>query len=127
MPNSRRFAQPPSVLPRPLDGRAVLATGQIAGAGAGHADSPVFLPKWQVLRGPWRAWRRVALHPRAGRIALATLIIGALAVVVFATSGPTSLVPRSGQVFPQWEAGPLHGLFGQLPNPSKGLSIGFSV
>ncbi len=110
-----------------LDGRAVLASAPVSGVGAGSTDGTVALPRLPLAARFNLSRPRVALHPLAGPIALLTLIVGALAVVVFATSGPTSLVPRSGQVFPQWEAGPLHGLFGSLPNNSKGLGIGFSI
>ena len=34
--------------------------------------------------------------------------------MVFDSAGPSVLVPRSYDVFPAWEAGPLHGLFGTL-------------
>jgi hypothetical protein len=110
-----------------LDGRAVLASAPVSGVGPGSTDGTVALLRLPLGARFNLSRPRVALHPLAGPIALLTLIVGALAVVVFATSGPTSLVPRSGQVFPQWEAGPLHGLFGSLPNNSKGLGIGFSV
>jgi len=69
---------------------------------------------------------RIALGPVAGRLALASLILGALALVAFATSGPTVLVPRSNEVFLPWEAGPLHGLFSGLPNDPLVLSYGLS-
>jgi alpha-1,6-mannosyltransferase len=110
-----------------LDGRAVLASAPVSGVGTRPADGTVALPRLSLGARFNLSRPRVALHPLAGPIALLTLIVGALAVVVFATSGPSSLVPRSGQVFPQWEAGPLHGLFGSLPNNSKGLGIGFSA
>ncbi len=110
-----------------LEGRAVLASTPVSGIGAGSSDGTVALPRLSLGARLNLARPRVALHPLAGPIALATLIVGALAVVVFATSGPTSLVPRSSEVFPQWEAGPLHGLLGVLPHSSKGLGIGFSA
>jgi alpha-1,6-mannosyltransferase len=49
-----------------------------------------------------------------------------LAVVAFATAGPSVLVPRSDEVFPLWEAGPLHALFGGLPNNQLTLAYGLS-
>src|SRR5207302_701496 len=51
---------------------------------------------------------------RAGRIALATITVCALAIVLFATHGPTILVPRASQIFASWEAGPLYHLIGPL-------------
>jgi alpha-1,6-mannosyltransferase len=67
------------------------------------------------------------LGPVAGRFALATLILGALAMVLFDTAGPTSLVPRSDQAFPAWEAGPLHGLIGPFNPSMKAVTFGLSV
>ena len=51
------------------------------------------------------------LGPRAGQLALAALVAGALTLVVFATARGSVLVPRSTFGFPGWEAGPLHFLF----------------
>lgn len=70
---------------------------------------------------------RLSLGPLAGRLALASLVLAAGAVVAFAAAGPSVLVPRSGLVFPGWEAGPLHALFHGLPNDPMGLSVGLSV
>jgi hypothetical protein len=68
----------------------------------------------------------VATGPTAGRIALATLIVGTLSVVVLATAGPSVLVPRSAQVYPNWESGPLHNLFGRLITNSMAMGLVFS-
>jgi hypothetical protein len=70
---------------------------------------------------------RIALGPLAGRVALVSLLLGAGAIVAFATSGPTTLVPRSNEVFPGWEAGPLHALFQGLPHDPLTLGIGLTV
>jgi Glycosyltransferase family 87 len=70
---------------------------------------------------------RIRLGPLAGRIALISLLLCAGAIVAFAASGPSSLVPRSNEVFPGWEAGPLHALFHGLPNDPKALGYGLSV
>ncbi len=110
-----------------LDSRLALASSPVAES-AGPADSSVVLPQL----GPFGerfglSSRRIALHPRAGRYALGALILGCFAVVVFATASPSALVPQSGHVFPDWEAGPLHGLFGALSVNGQALSIGFSV
>ena len=109
------------------DGHAALASGAVGNRGAGAAGGTVALARPSVLGGRVALPRaRIALGPLAGRLALASLIVGALAVVVFATAGPSILVPRSWLSFPAWEAGPLHGLFGRLPNDPTALSIGFS-
>ena len=66
------------------------------------------------------------MGPLAGRLALATLLLGTLALVAFSTAGPSVLVPRSYAVFTAWEAGPLHALFGGLSAPARSLDWGFS-
>jgi len=64
--------------------------------------------------------------PRAGRAALATLVLATFAIVAYASAGPSVLVPRSTQTFPSWEAGPLHSLLGRyIENPSA-LGLAFS-
>src|SRR5579875_847066 len=68
---------------------------------------------------------RVALGPAAGASALGALVVCAL--VLFSTSGPTVLVPRSNEVFPGWESGPLHLLSNGLPNGVYALSYGLTV
>jgi hypothetical protein len=107
------------------DGAVVLSSAPVAGASAGAGDLA-------LARGAFLGTRftlprvRIALGPVAGRLALASLILGALALVAFATSGPTVLVPRSNEVFLPWEAGPLNGLFSGLPNNPLVLSYGLS-
>ena len=110
-----------SVPPTPAEAAPVLATrtggaGVLAtsGAGAAQAEATVVIPALQLPRGRVLSLPRSISGPSAGRIAVATLILGALALVVFDTAGPTVLVPHSNNVFPAWEAGPLHGLFGTL-------------
>lgn len=88
-------------------------------AGAGDVALPRGAAGWGRFALPRL---RIALGPLAGRLALASLVLAALALVAFATSGPTVLVPRSNLVFPGWEAGPLHALFTGLPNSLLGLS-----
>ena len=103
------------------DGAVVLSSTPVAGAG------DVALPRGAALWTRFTLPRpRVALGPLAGRLALASLVLGALALVAFATSGPTVLVPRSNEVFPGWEAGPLHALFSGLPNNQLTLDYGLS-
>ena len=47
-------------------------------------------------------------------LALGSLIAGGLLLVAFSSAGPSALVSRSLNIFPAWEAGPLHGLFSGL-------------
>jgi hypothetical protein len=105
------------------DGAVVLSSSSATGSGGevvlGRAPAT-----WFRLTLPRT---RVALGPLAGRIALASLVLAALALVAFAVSGPSVLVPRSNEVFPGWEAGPLHALFHGLPNNPNTLSYGLTV
>jgi hypothetical protein len=102
------------------DGAAVLSSPSAAGDVA-LGRSPL---GWARLTLPRY---RVALGPLAGRLALAALVLCSLALVAFAVSGPSVLVPRSNEVFPGWEAGPLHLLFAGLPNDPNTLSYGLSL
>jgi Glycosyltransferase family 87 len=111
--------------PRPLDRPVLLASGPVAGAGAApQGETTVALPRVAPLR---LRVPRVALGPSAGSIALASLILCALAVVAVASAGPSVLVPQSNQVFPSWEAGPLHGLLGHVTSDATALKIGLSA
>jgi hypothetical protein len=89
----------------------VLAAGLAA---VGHANARAVLRELRLPRIPVLSLPRAIYTPRAGRAALATLLIGMLVLVVFDTASPSALVPRSNVVFTPWEAGPLHGLFGHL-------------
>ncbi|MBV9001602.1 MAG: hypothetical protein JO304_21275 [Solirubrobacterales bacterium] len=107
---------------RPLDGPSVLApsaggtTVSAPAVGATQTDAPaVALPRLTAPRLPKALrWPEVELGPRAGRIALATITVCALAMVLFSTHGPTILVPRASLIFTSWEAGPLYHLIGPL-------------
>jgi hypothetical protein len=63
---------------------------------------------------------------RTGRVGLAILILGTFAVVACAAADPSILVPRSNQTFPNWEAGPLHGIFPRLIADPQTLGLAFS-
>lgn len=109
------------------DGSVALTSGPAGGAGAAQADSPL-LAQIAPLRVRFRVPRtQVALGPVAGKVALAALILGALAVTVFATAQPSTLVPGSYLGFPPWESGPLHGLFGHIPLGSNAINLGVSA
>ncbi len=83
--------------------RAAPADGAVALPGIGGLTRPRALRVPQLLR-----------EARAGRIALATIVACTLVMVLFATHGPTILVPRSSRIFAAWEAGPLYGLIGNI-------------
>ncbi len=114
----------------------VLATTSVPGAGpapgaavpaATGADGAAVLPR--LVPRPRRLtlpWARPTFGPRAARLALATLVLGALGVMVFATASASALVPSSSLSFPGWEAGPLHSLFGHVSVRASAVQIGFS-
>jgi alpha-1,6-mannosyltransferase len=105
-----------------------LATAPAASATTAESDGSLLLPQLPSLRAHReRRPRELVLGPLAGRIALGAMTLGALLVVVFATSQHSALVPHSGVSFPGWEAGPLHGLFGHLPNDWDAINGGLSV
>ncbi len=110
------------------DGSVALASGPAGSAGAGQADSAVALPRLAPVGVRLRLPRaQLARGPIAGRLALTSLLLGASAVVVFATARPSPLVPHSALGFPHWESGPLHGLFGHLINDPNAISLGLSA
>jgi hypothetical protein len=61
-----------------------------------------------------RARLQRRLGPRAGLTALGVITLLTLVFVLDATAGPSILVPRSGFIYPGWEAGPLGHLIPQL-------------
>jgi glycosyl transferase family 87 len=90
--------------------------GAVALPSPAELRSRIALPRVQIVVGPV-----------AGAIALATLVLGALLLVAFASAGPTVLVPRSDEVFTVWQAGPLHALFQGLPGGSHAMYFGLSA
>src|SRR5579863_4612474 len=94
-----------------IDGAAALAPATsgarvlpATAVGAGGAEATVKLRGLPSLRPPL-AWRvpRALREPRAGRIALASIVICVLAMVVYESGSPTLLTPRSSQIFVSWE------------------------
>jgi hypothetical protein len=112
--------------PTQAERSVVLAPGSAAG-GTGQPEGTVLLPKIAPLGARLNVGgARIALGPVAGRIALASLALGAFVVVMFATSRRSPLVPHSGIAFPGWEAGPLHGLFGVAIKNNFAVNMGLS-
>lgn len=107
---------------------AAVSAPSVAGSSAGTADGAVALPTPAPVLDRLALPRvRIVVGPLAGRIALASIVLGVLAVVAFATAGPSVLVPRSDQVFPGWESGPLHAVFSGLPSNQLTLAYGLSL
>jgi hypothetical protein len=87
-----------------------LATAPVTGPAA-SADTSVALPRLGLANHgerPERWSARITFGPRAARVALGLVVVATLLIVAFATAGPSVLVPRSAEAFPNWEAGPLH-------------------
>jgi Glycosyltransferase family 87 len=83
----------------------------VLAASTAAPDTRVALPRFSSLRLPrGLRWPQAEFSPRAGRIALAAITLVVLVMVLFATHGPTSLTPRTAQIFAPWEAGPLFHL-----------------
>ncbi len=111
-----------------LDVPPVVASAQVAGVGGAQADGAVALPPLGMAARRLRVPAlRVSAHPIVGRLALGWLLVGGFAVAAFARSGPTVLVPKSGTVFPPWEAGPLSLSLGGLTHNWQTVDLGFSV
>lgn len=113
------------------DNRVVLAaTTPVGETAVGQGDAAVTLPPIPALdagRALPRVRMRLAADRRSGRIALATMLFGVLALTLFATAHPSTLVPTSTLSFPQWESGPLHSIDKVLPSNWRALQIGLSV
>ena len=101
----------------------------------GDGDAAAVLPRFGV---PRLAVRRPSLEissPIVATLALAAMFTGCCLLVLVTTAEPTWLVPTSAAGFPDWVAGPLHGLGAGLLNalvPRGGrnfyaMSDGFSV
>src|SRR5579859_6341265 len=86
------------------DSAMALPSSSVAGR-AGDVALPRLGVRFSRVRVP-RAW--VALGPLPGRIALALLVVCAVLLLLFSTSGPSPRVPRANEVFPGWFAGPVH-------------------
>ncbi|HYZ80542.1 MAG TPA: glycosyltransferase family 87 protein [Solirubrobacteraceae bacterium] len=91
-----------------------LASSAVPVAGA---EASVTLPRVALAGEPAGASSRITLGPVAGRVAVGTLILATFVIVAAASSGPSILVSRSVQLFPNWEAGPLHVIPRLITNP----------
>jgi Glycosyltransferase family 87 len=109
------------------DGSVVLVSGSVGAATTAPGEHALALPRLAGVRARAVPRPQVTLGPLAGRLALASMLVGALTVVVFATAQPSTLVPSSYLGFPHWESGPLHGLFGHITSNATALNIGLSV
>lgn len=96
---------------------------------AGPGDGTLALPRAPLLgtRLILPRPRGVTMRPVYGSIALWGLVIACLAVVIVASAVPTNLVQTSAVLFPDWMAGPLHGLFYGPLHELIGKSGGFSA
>jgi alpha-1,6-mannosyltransferase len=112
--------EPSVALRGPRRARAVAAAGQ--------PDGALAIPRLGAAgQGLNLAAVGAKLLPWLGAFALLTLVALAFAVVAFAATAPSLLVPRSTTSFPDWFAGPLHGVFAGLTSDPLTLGDGFSV
>lgn len=79
-----------------------------------------------ALRERFPRLDRLTLGRRAGIAALGFLLLGVIAVVWYSTAGNSILVPKSGQAFPGWLAGPLNGLLGRPALSQHTMTIAYS-
>jgi hypothetical protein len=91
----------PSVAPRASTG---------GGGPVGNGPDPRTLLAWTV-----------------GGLALAVIVVATVGVVLTAAGAPSILVPRSGIVFPAWEAGPLRHLLASPLSGPQTLARTFSI
>ena len=84
-------------------------------------------PRFALTRPRWLTPPPIVIGRRGGWIALSVVLLATLAVVAYASSGPTVLVPRSVRVFPNWEAGPLHDLTSRPITDRMTLDVIFSL
>jgi Glycosyltransferase family 87 len=106
------------------NGAGVLATTAV---GAGHAQARVSLPGLPSLRLPAAHVPQVLRERRAGRIALASIVVCLLALVLYASGSPTAITPRSNYFFASWWAGPLYGLVTGLHVGSHAVGYGLTA
>jgi hypothetical protein len=91
---------------------------------SGQGNATVVLPRLGFSGSPLRALRiRQALGPTHGAVALGVLAAATLLVVLYASSVPSALVYVSHSDFPNWMAGPLHGLLSGLLQHPDGRPI----
>ena len=111
-----------------VQGDLPAAPGLVASVAAGSGETAIVLPRLAHRRARVRISpaRSALARQGSGLVALAALLAGCLAVVVFAAAGPSVLVPGSEYAFPGWVAGPLDHVFGRLISDSQTLGYGFS-
>jgi hypothetical protein len=107
----------------PPEAPVALASGPATGA-VPTAEATVSMPGLGIRKA--LPISRVTVSPLAGRIALGVIVLATLAVVATATAGPSILVPRSVQAFPNWEAGPLHDVTVRLITNPRTLGWAFT-
>jgi len=110
-------------------GELTAAPGAVAGVGGAAGETTIVLPRVALRDARFQLSRpHVALaRPFYGVAALAALLAACVAVVVFASAGPSVLAPGSEYAFPGWVAGPLEGLFGRLTGDPQTLGYGLSA
>jgi hypothetical protein len=92
------------------------------------SDTTIGLSRLAPDRQAWGLARlRLAPGPIAGRLALGTQIAVAFVVVMFTSARESAVVPQSSKTYPNWMAGPLHGVFGGLTNRTSTMNLIFTL
>jgi hypothetical protein len=106
-------------------------SGALGASAGAAAQATVTLGPLPALRMPRRIRSlrvpRVLYEPRAGRIALGSIVVLVALIVLYDAGAPTLLVPRSSQIFAPWEAGPLYGIVKGLHPGSTALGYALSA
>lgn len=113
----------PAIPETPL---AVGASGAAGSTLTPPRKIPMVLPRVALSGRRRLTGGQVRMDGRAGRIALGVLIAGTLAIVLEATGGHSTLVPQASDVFPAWQAGPLHLLHTPVIGNPRTLGYAFS-
>lgn len=92
------------------------------------SDDALAMPRPLALMGRL-SWplADTELGPLAGKLALGSLVLAAFVLVAFSAGAPSMLVSHSQEVFPSWEAGPLHPLFSEVSVSASAVRDGFSA
>ena len=96
------------------------------GVGAARGDGTRLAARTPLRSGYRRCTcRRRCASPRAGRIALASIVVGAAGDGAVRHRRPAVLVPRSSEIFPAWEAGRLR--LARRPQASSAHALGYGL
>jgi hypothetical protein len=91
---------------------------------AGTGSTPALSP---LRFGARRSVRAPGLRAAVGALGVAGILVGVTFLVLVATARPSFLVPPAHAGFPQWMAGPLHGVLSGFDPGRQALKWVFSL